>query len=72
MRVGQKGRVANYQKGNLSYRHKLLAMGLTPGVIFEVMRVAPLGDPMQLYVRGSFISIRKKESETILVKPCHA
>ncbi|HKY70047.1 MAG TPA: FeoA family protein [Gammaproteobacteria bacterium] len=68
IRVGEKGRVLDYRSGNFSYRQKLLAMGLTPGVLFEVIRVAPLGDPVQLFVRGSFISLRKKESDDLLVE----
>jgi len=43
-------------------------MGLTPGVEFDVIRMAPLGDPMQINVRGFHLSLRKSEAKTILVE----
>ncbi|MCK5716553.1 MAG: ferrous iron transport protein A, partial [Thiomargarita sp.] len=42
---GKKGKVTGLQKGNKGYRQKLLAMGLTPGTEFSVIRYAPMGDP---------------------------
>ena len=43
--AGERGRVIGYQRGDRSYREKLLSMGLTPGTEFSVVRLAPLGDP---------------------------
>ena len=48
--------------------HKLLAIGITPGVIITPMRVAPLGDPIQVKLRGTLISLRKNECQQIQVK----
>lgn len=51
-----------------TYRRKLLALGLLPGTKFRVIRVAPLGDPIELRVRGSLISLRKDEANSIEVQ----
>lgn len=42
-----------------SVRKKLLAFGLTPNTTFEVIRRAPLGDPIEIKVRGFMLSLRK-------------
>lgn len=44
-----------------NYRYKLLSMGLMPGAQFEVTRVAPLGDPVELRVNDFALSLRLKE-----------
>ena len=46
---------------------RLLEMGLTTGTPVRVIRVAPLGDPMEVEVRGYRLSIRKKEARGIFV-----
>ncbi len=42
--------------------HRLMEMGLVPGVAVAVRKVAPLGDPMELDVRGYALSIRRAEA----------
>lgn len=49
-------------------RNRLYALGIIPGSAVEVLRFAPLGDPMQLKVSGSFISIRRAEASIIQVE----
>ena len=44
-----------------------LDMGLTPGTVVKVTKVAPLGDPMELNVRGYELSVRKADAEMIEV-----
>jgi ferrous iron transport protein A len=68
MTVGETGKVAGFQKGNKAYRKKLLAMGLTPGTTFCITRYAPMGDPVEISVRGFSLSLRKDEAETLLVE----
>ena len=53
MHVGDTGRVVEFDKSFLPYRQKMLAMGLTPGTEFTVIRIAPLGDPIEIRVRGT-------------------
>ncbi|HJN96698.1 MAG: iron transporter [Gammaproteobacteria bacterium] len=49
-------------------RSRLYALGIIPGSVLEILRFAPLGDPMQVKVAGSFISIRKAEAAIISVE----
>lgn len=63
--VGEQGRVLGFQAGGGAYRRKLLSMGLTPGVALEVIRVAPLGDPVEIRVRGTAVSLRRDEAAVI-------
>ncbi len=47
---------------------RLMDMGLTPGSRIKVVRKAPLGDPIELEIRGYNLSLRKDEAELILVE----
>ena len=49
-------------------RSRLYALGIIPGNALEILRLAPFGDPMQVKVGGSFISIRKSEADIIQVE----
>ena len=53
--------------GSGAFRRRLLEMGLVPGVGVKVVTVAPLGDPIQIEVRGGQWSIRKDEAAQIAV-----
>ncbi|MCB2100708.1 MAG: ferrous iron transport protein A [Rhodobacterales bacterium] len=66
--VGEAGQVAGFEEGGRSYRKKLLAMGLTPGTTFSVTRVAPMGDPVEISVRGFRLSLRKDEAAAVRVE----
>lgn len=50
-------------------RRRLLEMGVLPGTAFRVERVAPLGDPIEIRVRGYALSLRRAEAAHILVEP---
>lgn len=70
MAVGDSGRVCGFlEGGSAAYRRKLLALGLTKGTGFRVTRVAPLGDPVEIVVRGFSLSLRRDEAEIVLVEP---
>ena len=49
-------------------RRRLLELGLLPGTTVEVMRRAPLGDPIELSLRGYRLSIRGDEARAIVVR----
>ena len=49
-------------------KSRLYALGVIPGSTLDILRFAPLGDPIQVKVRGTFISIRKADAEVIKVK----
>ncbi len=48
---------------------RLMEMGLLVGTQVELVRFAPLGDPLEIKVRGYNLTLRKHEAELILVKP---
>jgi len=66
--IGQKGRVVGFHPAARDYKRKLLAMGLTPGTEFTVTRYAPLGDPIEITLRGFHLSLRKDEAAALQVE----
>ncbi len=68
MAAGEQGIVTGYTKDSKNYRAKLLAMGLTKDTSFTITRMAPLGDPVEIKVRGFALSLRKKEAATVMVR----
>jgi Fe2+ transport system protein FeoA len=55
--------------GERSFRRRLMELGLLPGAKVAVVRVAPLGDPLELRLHGSSLSIRRREAGFIAVEP---
>ena len=53
--------------GEGSFRRRLMELGLVPGTRVEIVGVAPLGDPIELLVRGGSLSIRRAEAEGVAV-----
>ncbi|HWA76712.1 MAG TPA: FeoA family protein [Polyangiaceae bacterium] len=52
-----------------SFRRRLMELGILPGTSVQLVGVAPLGDPMELLVRGASLSIRRAEALTVEVAP---
>ena len=65
-KVGQTVTVAKIH-GEGPVRRRIMDMGLTKGVEVFVRKVAPLGDPIEVTVRGYELSLRKADAEKILV-----
>ena len=65
--VGQRGRVVQVD-GIDGISLRLLEMGLTPGASFALLGTAPLGDPLELEIRGYLLSIRKSEAARVRVE----
>ncbi|MCR4945220.1 MAG: ferrous iron transport protein A [Clostridium sp.] len=65
--VGEKITVINIDKES-SVRRKLLDMGITPGVQLEVTGKAPMGDPIEILVRGYKLTLRMDEAKVITGK----
>ena len=63
-KVGETVTVAKVH-GEGSVRRRIMDMGLTKGVQVYVRKVAPLGDPMELNIRGYELSVRKADAEMI-------
>jgi ferrous iron transport protein A len=51
------------------HRGRLLEMGLLVGTAVELVRFAPLGDPLEIKVRGYHLTLRRHDAELILVRP---
>ena len=66
--IGDYAVVTGFAPTSRSYRQKLLSMGLTPGATLSVTRVAPLGDPVEIRVRGFALSLRKHEADALDVR----
>lgn len=63
-KVGENVTVAKVH-GEGPVRRRIMDMGLTKGVQVYVRKVAPLGDPMELNIRGYELSVRKADAEMI-------
>ncbi|WP_417269131.1 FeoA family protein [Celeribacter sp.] len=65
--LGDCAKIVGFDAGAPAYRRMLLSMGLTLGTEFTVNRMAPLGDPIEIRVRGYALSLRKAEAEALNV-----
>ena len=66
-KVGDTVRVVKLQ-GEGAVKRRIMDMGLTKGVDVQIRKVAPLGDPIEVTVRGYELSIRKADAEMIEVE----
>lgn len=66
---GMKAKIVGYAQGNPAYRARLLALGLTRGVVVELVNQAPLGDPVEISLRGFHLSLRRSEAAVVEVVP---
>jgi ferrous iron transport protein A len=67
LKPGQSGTVTSIgEKGPM--KRRLMDMGVTPGTEVKVIKVAPLGDPIEVNIRGYELSLRKDEAQRILVE----
>ncbi len=64
---GQSGIIATIG-GEGALRRRLLDMGLTPNTKVTVRKVAPMGDPIELYLRGYVLTLRKDDAVKITLK----
>lgn len=67
LRPGESGVVAGWKGDAPPLR--LLEMGILEGTEIEVVRLAPLGDPIEIKLRGYHLSIRRSEAEQIEITP---
>jgi ferrous iron transport protein A len=67
LKVGQEGTVVSIgEKGPV--RRRIMEMGITPGASIKVIKVAPMGDPIEVNIRGYELSLRKEEAQHIQVQ----
>ena len=66
--VGSNVRVIGYTTKDRHYREKLLRMGLVKGAEFSIIRKAPLGDPIEIKLKGFNLTLRKTEADALEVE----
>lgn len=59
---GDRARLVSFGQTDMLYRRSLLSLGMTCGVEIGVLRIAPLGCPVQIEVRGTSLTLRKDEA----------
>ena len=67
LRPGEKAKVVSIGTTG-AMRQRVLAMGVTPNVQVQLIKIAPLGDPVEITVRGYQLSLRKSEAALIQVR----
>ena len=55
-------------EGDGAYKRRIMDMGITKGTELYIRKVAPLGDPVEITVRGYELSVRKNDAQCVLVK----
>ena len=67
IKPGKKARIVAIS-GDRDIKKRITEMGVTRGAVVEVERVAPLGDPMDVKIRGYRLSLRKEEASMVVVE----
>jgi len=67
LKPGQRGKITKVSGSGRIYR-RILDMGVVRGIEIEVERVAPLGDPIEVKIKGYHLSLRKEEATNIYVE----
>lgn len=68
LKAGMRARVVDLDCGAEGV-DRLLEMGLTKGAVFEVVKVAPFGDPVEIKLRGYRLCLRKVETAHVEIEP---
>ncbi|MEQ1484869.1 FeoA family protein [Methyloglobulus sp.] len=66
--IGDLAKIVGFEPTGRAYRKKLLAMGLTPGTEFSITRFAPMGDPVEIKLRGFALTLRKDEASVLQIE----
>ena len=66
LQIGKSGTVSAVG-GEKALRRRLLEMGITPGTTVTVKKAAPMGDPIELLLRGYVLSLRLQDAEKITI-----
>jgi len=67
LKIGESGRVLAVG-GEKVLRRRLLEMGITPRTVITVKKAAPMGDPIELLLRGYVLTLRLEDAEKITVE----
>lgn len=66
--VGEKAVVERFELKNKILRRRLIEMGITKNVLVEIKKIAPLGDPIGIVIRGYELCVRKAELKNIFAR----
>ena len=69
LRAGQRGNIVSVSEADKDLYQKLSSMGAVSGTLVEVLRFAPLGDPVAVRLRGYELALRRDEAARIMVTP---
>jgi Fe2+ transport system protein FeoA len=67
LQIGKKSKITAVNGGGALRRH-LLDMGLTPHTEVTIQKVAPMGDPIEIHLRGYELTLRKEDARNITVE----
>ena len=67
LKKGEKGKVISLNNSNVVLKRRMLDMGITKGVEVKVKKIAPLGDPIDIELRGYELCLRKSDLSCIEV-----
>jgi len=67
LKPGERARILKIH-ANSELRSRFQVMGILPGEVLKVEKVAPLGDPIEVTVKGYYLSLRKSEADNIEVE----
>jgi ferrous iron transport protein A len=71
LKLGDTANIVSFEALSAACRQKLFAYGLIPGAKISMVRIAPLGDPLQIKLDGDImLSIRKAEGRNVKVQVC--
>lgn len=65
IKVGQKYKIIGIENSSGELRRKFLAMGLIPGALLSVKRIAPFGGAVEIETRGFWLILRNRELQTL-------
>ena len=68
MAIASQCRIHSAAEDNREVQSRLYALGMYPGMVVQILRYAPSGNPIQIRLGGTLLSIRKKEAATIFVE----
>ncbi len=71
LEIGKDAVIESVDCSEISLRKHILDMGLTPGTEISLIKIAPMGDPMEIRVRGYELTLRKDDASYIKIKNIH-
>lgn len=71
LEIGKDAIISSVDCGDHSLRRHILDMGLTPGTEVTLIKMAPMGDPMEIMIRGYELTIRKDDASKIVIRDIH-